>query len=80
MDDGESRAVLIPESHNYPGFNGIACTDLLKRLRDQALMYGAVLGRGRVDTLDRAQDGGFIATSGVKETRAVRTLGNRFDR
>jgi thioredoxin reductase (NADPH) len=70
MDDGESRAVLIPESHNYPGFKGIAGTDLLKRLRDQALMYGAVLERGRVDTLDRAPDGGFIATSGVREIRA----------
>ena len=29
MDDGQSRARLIPESHNYPGYTGISGHDLL---------------------------------------------------
>jgi hypothetical protein len=43
IDDGASRAALIPASHNYPGFKGIAGPDLLSRLREQALLYGANL-------------------------------------
>ena len=31
VDEGASRAALIPASHNYPGFNGIAGPDLLAR-------------------------------------------------
>jgi thioredoxin reductase (NADPH) len=33
VDEGTSRAKLIPASHNYPGFKGIAGPDLLARLR-----------------------------------------------
>jgi thioredoxin reductase (NADPH) len=37
FDTGESRASLIPESHNYPGFPGGICgTGLLGALRKQA--------------------------------------------
>jgi alkyl hydroperoxide reductase subunit AhpF len=36
VDEGVSRAKLIPASHNYPGFKGIAGPDLLARLREQA--------------------------------------------
>jgi thioredoxin reductase (NADPH) len=43
VDDRASRAALIPASHNYPGFKGIAGPDLLARLREQALLYGAKL-------------------------------------
>ena len=50
IDDGASRAALIPASHNYPGFKGIAGPDLLSRLREQALLYGANLEHGRVTT------------------------------
>ena len=48
VDEGASRAALIPASHNYPGFKGIAGPDLLARLRDQARLYGAALEHGRV--------------------------------
>jgi thioredoxin reductase (NADPH) len=73
IDEGKSRAALIPESHNYPGFKGIAGPDLLARLRDQALLYGAALERGNVTTLHRRPDGGFAATCGSGEilTRSV---------
>jgi thioredoxin reductase (NADPH) len=70
IDEGKSRAALIPESHNYPGFKGIAGPDLLARLRDQALLYGAALERGNVTTLDRRADGGFVATCGSREILA----------
>jgi thioredoxin reductase (NADPH) len=68
VDSGESRAALIPESHNYPGFAGIAGPALLARLRDQAGRYGAELRGGRVETLVRT-DGLFRAE--IAEGRAV---------
>src|SRR5712672_389928 len=48
IDAGESRAAKIPESHNYPGFFGIAGPELLRRLNAQARQYGAEMVRGRV--------------------------------
>jgi thioredoxin reductase (NADPH) len=74
IDDGKSRAAMIPESHNYPGFKGIAGPDLLVRLRDQALLYGGALERGNVTTLDRRPDGGFVATCGSAEIPARSVL------
>jgi thioredoxin reductase (NADPH) len=70
IDDAESRAALIPESHNYPGFKGIGGRDLLRRLRDQAVLYGAVLKQGRVSALTRPESGVFIARSGESEIQA----------
>jgi thioredoxin reductase (NADPH) len=74
VDDGQSRALLIPESHNYPGFRGIAGPDLLRRLREQAAQYGAHLVRGRVDDLTREADGTFAAGIDGKRVRARRVL------
>lgn len=35
VDAGQSRAVLIPIMHNYPGFpNGVSGAELLTRLRE----------------------------------------------
>src|SRR5215217_6340749 len=70
IDGGESRAALIPESHNYPGFRGIGGPDLLRRLRDQGVLYGAVLAQGRVSALTADQDGAFIAKCDDREIRA----------
>jgi thioredoxin reductase (NADPH) len=74
IDDGKSRAAMIPESHNYPGFRGIAGPDLLARLRDQAVLYGAALERGSVTALDRQLDGDFVATSADREIIASSVL------
>lgn len=74
IDDGNSRAAMIPESHNYPGFKGIAGPDLLARLWDQALLYGAALERGNVTKLDRRPDGGFVATCTGREILACSVL------
>jgi len=73
VDAGESRAALIPESHNYPGFKGIAGPSLLARLREQAAHNGAALRRGRVTSLTR-EDGVFTATTGGETLRARTVL------
>ena len=70
IDSGESRAALIPESHNYPGFRGIGGPDLLRRLRDQAVLYGAVLEQGRVSALTGDQDSVFIAECDDRQIHA----------
>lgn len=58
VDAGHSRAMSIPESHNYPGFvGGISGPDLLALLRKQAKQYGAEILRGIVSGLDRQGDG-----------------------
>jgi len=69
VDAGESRAALIPESHNYPGFKGIGGEALLERLREQARLYGAGLDRAAVTALARDGDV-FTAQAAGKGLRA----------
>jgi thioredoxin reductase (NADPH) len=61
IDSGHSRAALIPKSHNYPGFAGIAGDDLLMRLREQALAHGARFESGEVHSVHRLAGEGFVA-------------------
>jgi len=72
--EGRSRALLIPESHNYPGFKGIAGPELLRRLREQAAQYGAQFVRGRAGDLQREADSSFLASVGGEAIRARRVL------
>jgi thioredoxin reductase (NADPH) len=73
VDDGQSRARLIPETHNYPGFLGISGVKLLAHLRAQAEKNGAKLRDGRVEAL-RKTDGAFVARVGDEDLRAQRIL------
>jgi thioredoxin reductase (NADPH) len=57
VDANESRAALIPESHNYPGFAGISGEGLLARLRQQAQTYGASIVADKVAALDPTEKG-----------------------
>ena len=69
IDAGESRAAKIPESHNYPGFFGIAGPELLRRLNAQARQYGAEMVRGRVTSL-RKEGETFVASSSGSDVNA----------
>ncbi|HYC56067.1 MAG TPA: NAD(P)/FAD-dependent oxidoreductase [Candidatus Binatia bacterium] len=70
VDAGDSRAALIPVTHNFPGFpKGIAGTELLARLREQAQRYGTMIRTGCVESLGR-QDDVFVATVGQDTLRA----------
>jgi thioredoxin reductase (NADPH) len=69
VDDGRSRAGLIPESHNYPGFT-VSGPELLENLREQAERYGAAFESGRVGALSRDKDGVFFAQAAGKSWRA----------
>jgi thioredoxin reductase (NADPH) len=74
VDDGNSRAALIPESHNYPGFaGGISGPELLASLREQASRYGVQSQQGRVDELRKSGEA-FEAAVGGKMLRAPRVL------
>lgn len=68
VDEGQSRAELIPESHNYPGFRGISGANLLKNLRAQAAQYGVEVQRQKVVALASNRQGGFTGdlAEGVK--------------
>lgn len=65
VDSGESRAALIPRSHNHPAFpDGINGEVLLGRMRAQLAEFGAMLHLAEVDAVDRAADGKFSVRAG----------------
>jgi thioredoxin reductase (NADPH) len=67
LDDGRSRALWIPRSHNCPGYpQGIPGPELLERLRRQAARYSTPVREERVETLERANDGSFVLACGTK--------------
>src|SRR3546814_3575876 len=75
VDAGNSRAALIPATHNYPGFpDGIPGRDLLVRLQAQAAHYAVQVRPDTVDELRQDQDGGFTAVIGPEGVRATRGL------
>ncbi|HEX6740950.1 MAG TPA: NAD(P)/FAD-dependent oxidoreductase [Sphingomicrobium sp.] len=75
VDSGKSRASWIPCTRNVSGFpDGIAGTELLARMRDQACKYGAKIETEFVTKLEReAETGLFCATwgSGSRQARTV---------
>ncbi|WP_114228901.1 MULTISPECIES: NAD(P)/FAD-dependent oxidoreductase [Sphingomonas] len=57
VDEGNSRASWIPCSHNHAGYpDGIAGSELLRLMREQAQKYGTRVENGRVHRLDREGD------------------------
>ncbi len=58
IDAGDSRAALIPCTHNHAGFpDGISGRELIARMTAQAERYGASVVTGRATRLDRIDDG-----------------------
>jgi thioredoxin reductase (NADPH) len=75
VDDGGSRLMMIPKSRNVIGFpEGIAGTELLKRMQQHAGQYGAELTSGRVHELSRLASGEFEAFTGARRMRARSVL------
>lgn len=73
VDGGDSRAALIPKSHNIPGFpSGISGPRLLERLCDQAKTAGAHITRGLVTGLRRG--GGLFHAMGLAEPASARAV------
>ena len=73
IDGGRSRARMIRQSHNYPGFNGVGGEELLQRLRNQAGQYDVPFEDGAVDELQPDKDGSFRARAGNRWLQ-VRTI------
>ena len=70
FDKGDSRASLIPESHNYPGFpQGISGRDLLSVLKRQAENYHIKIVNAGVTDLQR-NGAGFVAQSNEDQVGA----------
>ncbi len=59
-------------SHNYPGFLGISGHELLVRLREQALKYGALVQTGEVELVGPKPDGFVVeCRTGIQHARFV---------
>jgi thioredoxin reductase (NADPH) len=58
LDNGQSRARLIPRSHNIMGWpDGIAGNELLSRMRAHAIQFGAELRAGAVTNIENSDNG-----------------------
>lgn len=67
LDAGDSRARYIPESHNCPGFpQGVAGTELLQRMREQAQGVGARIVHAWADGLERCDEGYAVMADGKR--------------
>ena len=75
IDAGNSRASLIPLTRNHAGFpDGIAGSELLARMRDQAAKYGARITSGTVLSLSKRDDGLFVVTTKETGDRVARSI------
>lgn len=64
FDSGNSRAALIPKTHNHAGFpHGISGKDLLDLMRAQAASFGAFREEAEVIRLAATNDGFTVETS-----------------
>lgn len=73
FDDGKSRAATIPISHNHAGFpEGISGSELLGRMRAQALTYGAEIANEHVNSLVQRGDDFVVSFGG--HTLPARTV------
>jgi thioredoxin reductase (NADPH) len=73
MDDGRSRASLIPQSHNHAGFpDGVSGRELLDRMRLQARKFGTPIMPLCARSLAKTDDVFVIGTDG--ETLRARSV------
>lgn len=69
IDRDDSRAALIPTSHNYPGFpQGISGKNLLALLRDQYYLYGGTIIKDTALRIKRDQRNNIFSVETDKST------------
>lgn len=74
VDAGGSRALWIPTSHNHAGFpDGITGPELLERMREQAMRYGAQIRNAKVDHIEQRGER-FVAHVGGDLAEATTVL------
>jgi thioredoxin reductase (NADPH) len=74
FDNGSSRAALIPRTHNHAGYpGGVEGKELLRRMREQALEFGAIREEAEITRLVPG-DAGFAVCIGPTEYRARTVL------
>jgi thioredoxin reductase (NADPH) len=74
IDSGQSRALQVDRSHNYPGFTeGVAGSELLARIRRQLEDVAGVVLNGEVTSVTARHGGGFSART-ESLTVATRTV------
>ena len=74
VDDGASRAAGIPRTRNHAGYpGGIAGTDLLRLMREQAEEFGPPVTAARVESVSR-EDNLFVARTAAETIRARSVL------
>jgi len=73
VDAGQSRAVLIPRTHNHAGYpGGIAGTELLALMRRQAGEFGIGVDHATIDAL--VVDGDRFRATAVAQSWLARTI------
>jgi thioredoxin reductase (NADPH) len=71
LDDGASRAALIPRSHNHPAFpGGINGEDLLARMRRQLDDLSVPVRAARATEAARLPDGRLVVRAGAEAVAA----------
>jgi thioredoxin reductase (NADPH) len=69
VEDGSSRAAIIPRSHNYPAFpDGVVGAKLVAAMHEQAERYGARFRAGHVTAVERLPDGFAVHWTGGSAT------------
>ncbi len=73
MDAGEGRAAMIPRTRNHAGYpGGIPGAELIARMREQALEFGARIDHGTVTALQTAgEDFVAITSDGPIAARSI---------
>jgi thioredoxin reductase (NADPH) len=73
VDQGNSRALLIPQTHNHPAFMAISGAELLDRLSIQARGYGVQIMHGIASQLVK-NESGFELSVGEQRYAAASVL------